>query len=63
MLINFVKEQVLMGLIEVQKIPSKDNVADMLTKALDWKEFESKACRILGVDSLDENRGEGKPIR
>ena len=63
MLINFVKEQVLMGLIEVQKIPSKDNVADMLTKALDWKEFESKACRILGVDSLDENRDEGKPIR
>ena len=26
----------------------------MLTKALDWKEFESKACRTLGVDSLDE---------
>ena len=41
MLINFVKEQVLFGLIEVQKIPSNENVADMLTKALDWSEFHS----------------------
>ena len=58
MLVNFIKEQVLMGLIEVQKVPSKDNVADMLTKALDWKEFESKAARILGVDSLEPPVGD-----
>ena len=58
MLVNFIKEQVLMGLIEVQKVPSKDNVADMLTKALDWKEFESKAARILGVDSLEPPAGD-----
>ena len=54
MLVNFIKEQVLMGLIEVQKIASKENVADMLTKALDWKEFESKAARILGLDHLEQ---------
>ena len=47
-----------MGLIEVQKVPSKDNVADMLTKALDWKEFESKAARIRGVDSLEPPVGD-----
>ena len=63
MLINFVKEQVLFGLIEIQKIPSKDNVADMLTKALDWKEFETKASRILGLDSLEESKLEGLPIK
>ena len=55
MLVNFIKEQVLMGLIEVQKIASKENVADMLTKALDWKEFATKAAKILGIDSLNEN--------
>ena len=50
MLVNFVKEQVMMGLIEVRKIASKDNVADLLTKALDWKDFELKAAQILGLD-------------
>ena len=55
MLIDFVKEQVLFGLIEDLKIPSKDYFADMLTKAIDWNEFETKASRSLGLDSLREN--------
>lgn len=53
MLINFIREQVLMGLIEVQKIPTADNVADVLTKALPWKDFEAKAKILLGIESID----------
>ena len=56
MLVNFVKEQVLMGLIEVRKIASKDNVADMLTKALDWNTFELKAAKLLGLEDLADLR-------
>ncbi len=59
MLINFIKEQVLMGLVEVHKIASKENIADMLTKPLDWKEFEAKASKILGLDNLQESKDEG----
>ena len=61
MLVNSIKEQVLIGLIEVQKIPSKDNMADKLTKALDWKEFESKAVRILGLDHLEQPGDKADP--
>ena len=54
MLVNFVKEQVLMGLIEVRKIASKESIADLLTKALDWKDFEHKAALILGLEDLSD---------
>ena len=53
MLVNFIREQVMMGLIEVQKIPSAENIADVLTKALPWKDFEAKAKLLLGVDAID----------
>ena len=53
MLVNFIREQVMMGLIEVQKIPSAENIADVLTKALAWKDFEAKAKLLLGVDEID----------
>ena len=54
MLVIFVKEKVMMGLIEVRKIASKENIADLLTKALDWKDFEHKAALILGLDDLSD---------
>ena len=50
MLINFIRHQVLMGLIAVNKVDSSDNIADVLTKALPWKEFAPKAARLLGID-------------
>ena len=34
MLINFIRQQVTLGLIEVSKVASADNIADVLTKAL-----------------------------
>ena len=43
-----------MGLIEVRKIASKENVADLLTKALDWKDFEHKAALILGLEDISD---------
>ena len=54
MLVNFVKEQVIMGLIEVRKIASKENIADLLTKALDWKDFEHKAALILELEDISD---------
>ena len=55
MLINFIRHQVLMGLITVNKVASSDNIADMLTKALPWKDFAPKAARLLGIDEEDFN--------
>ena len=53
MLINFIRQQVSLGLIEVSKVASADNIADVLTKALPWSEFAPKAARLLGIDAED----------
>ena len=53
MLINFIRQQVTLGLIEVSKVASADNIADVLTKALPWSEFAPKAARLLGIDAED----------
>ena len=42
MLINFIRQQVSLGLIEVSKGASEDNIADVLTKALPWRDFAKK---------------------
>ena len=39
MLINFIRHQATLGLVEVQKVATQDNVADVLTKPLSWREF------------------------
>ena len=49
MLVNFIRQNVTLGLIEVQKIASQDNVADVLTKPLSWKDFYPKARQLLGL--------------
>ena len=51
MLVNFIREYVILGLITIKKIKSEDNVADLLTKPLDFKSFAEKAARLLGLDS------------
>ena len=43
----------LLGIIEVGKVASADNIADVLTKALPWSEFAPKAVRLLGIDAED----------
>ena len=42
-----------LGLIEVGKVASADNIADVLTKALPWSEFAPKAARLIGIDAED----------
>ena len=53
MLINFIRHQVSMGLIAVHKVASADNIADVLTKALPWRDFAPKAARLLGIAEED----------
>ena len=49
MLINYVKEQVDLGLIKIFKIPGTQNMSDVLTKPnFNEKDFESKTDSILG---------------
>jgi histone deacetylase 1/2 len=53
MLISYIREQVASGLIEIQKIPTADNPADVLTKRIVGTPFLQKADYLLGV--LDEH--------
>jgi hypothetical protein len=48
MLIEFIREQVMEGLIELPKIPTESNVADLLTKLIVGKAFTTKAMDLLG---------------
>ena len=48
MLMEFVREQVVEGLIELWKIPTESNVADVLTKLIVGKAFTIKAMHLLG---------------
>ena len=53
MLVSFVREQVENGLIELRKIRTEENMADILTKAVDGSDFETKALKLLGqIDGL-----------
>ena len=62
MLVNFIKEQVLSGLVSIRKVDSADNVADMLTKPLDWSSFAPKAAQLLGLEDVEELRPIQKPV-
>jgi len=57
MLIEFIREQVLEGLIELKQIPTEMNVADMLTKIIVSKDITTKAMHLLGEMGieLDQN--------
>ena len=49
MLVNFIRQYVSLGLIEVQKVAPEDKIADVLKKTLAWKDFGRKARRLLGL--------------
>ena len=61
MLINFIRHQVTLGLIEVRKVATSDNVADVLTKPLAWGKFAPKAAKLLGIDVEDFLRNDSHP--
>jgi hypothetical protein len=49
MLVNYVKEQIASGLIQLEKVPTAHNVADILTKIVVGNEFRMKALNLLGI--------------
>jgi hypothetical protein len=49
MSINFVREQVDCGLIDIQKVPTEENLADILTKIVTGWQFLEKAEQLLGM--------------
>jgi hypothetical protein len=48
MLVNFVKEHVEHGLIAIEKVDTKLNVADLLTKIVTGADFSCKAMLLRG---------------
>jgi len=58
MLIEFIREQVMEGLIELRKIPTESNVADLLTKLIVGKTFTTKAMHLLGEMGMSLNMNE-----
>ena len=48
MLVDWVREQVLAGYLELVKVPTKENVADILTKIIVGSEFRAKSELLLG---------------
>jgi hypothetical protein len=57
MLIEFIREQVMEGLIELRKIPTESN-ADLLTKLIVGKTFTIKAMHLLGKMGMSLNVNE-----
>jgi hypothetical protein len=58
MLIEFLREQVVEGLIELHKIPTESNTADLLTKLIVGKTFTIKAMHLLGEMGMSLNVNE-----
>jgi hypothetical protein len=63
MLINFIKEKIEQGIINVQHIDTDENIADVLTKLLTGFPFTSKADKLLGRDSDRYDRKNSKKSR
>jgi hypothetical protein len=50
MLINYIRESVDGGLIEIRKVDTEDNLADILTKIVTGQSFRHKAHALLGAE-------------
>jgi len=61
MIINYVREQVNLGIIDIQKILGTDNNSDIHTKKVRTKDFGTKARRILGEDPTDDDKKRRSP--
>jgi hypothetical protein len=55
MTVSWIREQVELGLIQMEKIATEMNHADLLTKVLTGLQFRQHASQILGADVLREN--------
>ena len=55
MLLNFIKEQIEYGIIDVRHIDTDDNIADILTKLLTGSPFKTKADKLLGHTHTTNN--------
>jgi hypothetical protein len=55
MLVNYIREKVQEGLINIRKIPSKDNWADIYTKIVVGNDFEKTAKHILADPTIAQN--------
>jgi hypothetical protein len=48
MMINWIREQVLEGLFQLEKVDTTANLADVLTKIVTGGEYKKKAALLLG---------------
>jgi hypothetical protein len=55
MLINYVREQINLGIIKIQKIAGEKNNADLLTKKLRDGSFVPKRNALLGQPNLSQS--------
>jgi uncharacterized membrane protein YfbV (UPF0208 family) len=51
----FIREQVNEGLLKVEQVPSADNVADILTKALSKVLFQKHRATLMGPQQASED--------
>jgi hypothetical protein len=49
---HYIKEQVASGLISIAKVPTHENIADILTKIVVGEEFRLKELSLLGYTTL-----------
>ena len=56
MMVNWIRENVEAGLIELRQIPDEANDADVLTKIVTGRPFRTKARRLLCSDSVLDPR-------
>jgi hypothetical protein len=54
MLVQFVREQVQSGLIKVMKVPTEQNLADILTKIVTGEDFHNKKDLLLSISHDDQ---------
>ena len=52
MLVNYIREQVMTGLISISKVNTEDNLADILTKIVTGSQFIEKAEQLLGMQII-----------
>ena len=56
MIVNWIRECVEAGLIELRQIPDEANDADVLTKIVTGRSFKTKAGRLLGSEMILDPR-------